>query len=95
MTPELRKALTDWLEWVEDGALPHGDFSRAFGLCTNVDSVAGYAARKELGGMLLCEFGDSCTPFGEDDYSFRRRQATQHECPKRLAWVRKVLAAEL
>jgi hypothetical protein len=33
---------------------------------------------------------DEATPFG-DDYAIRNISETQHECPKRLAWVRKQL----
>lgn len=91
MSPELRKALTDWLEWAESGG-PEGDpFSRAFGLCTNIDAVAGDNVLCEMREMLWDDLGDDDTPFGADDYFRRGKNSTQHECPRRLAWVRKVL----
>lgn len=29
-------------------------------------------------------------PFGEEDYIKRREAGTQHKCPNRIAWVRKI-----
>ena len=78
--------LKEWLAWAEDGGPDHEAFKRWNGLC---------CASNEWGGSR--EFGNhfrekvlkgNGRPFGRDDYEDRFIRETQHECPKRLAWVR-------
>ncbi len=84
MSPELKAALKDWLDWVERGAPERGPYRRKFGLCTNLHMY------EELIQVFHEQGLDEATPFG-DDYAIRNISETQHECPKRLAWVRKQL----
>lgn len=84
MTDTEREALDflkRWLAWAEAGAVTD-EFFKDDGLCLNAPS-----------GLVLWfsdEFGE-LYPFG-DDYFDRRAALTQHECPKRLAWVRAKIA---
>lgn len=96
MSPELSKALADWLTWAETGAPDGKPFDRSFGLCSEIKQHAGSAACLEMKEMLCKEFDDPEAPFGGlPEYWDRADNNTQHENPARLAWVRKVLAAEL
>lgn len=92
MSPDLIAFLKAWHDWATSGAPDREPFSRGFGLCSNLanmfrDEHARWVrARRELFAM----FGEEDTPFG-CDYGTRARARTQHECPKRLAWVRERL----
>ena len=88
MSPELKSALKDWLDWVERGA-PEGEpYSRRYGLCSNLDRFDDVS--DELSEVFRLQDLDDTIPFG-CDYDIRSLSRTQHECPKRLAWVRKQL----
>lgn len=85
-------ALAAWLEAATDR--DHKAHSEAgLGLCHWVKYHAGvgHAGRLELERRFVRDSLDDCYPFGEADY-YRLPITT---CPKRLAWVRKELAASL
>lgn len=83
--------LKDWLAWVERGA-PEGEpYSRADGLCANAFHWSG--DHRALYRDLRATFKADVHPFGQPDYLARMLADTQHECPKRLAWVREQIAA--
>lgn len=95
ISKELRAFLQDWLDWAERGAPDGEPYTRGSGLCVNLarytehwTDSAYLAADRELAAA----WGGSRTPFGSADYWARSLSQTQHECPKRLAWVRKTLA---
>ena len=88
MTPGLHKYLSDWLHWRDNGAPDGEPFCRMRGLCTQVP----VECMNELEQLLERDFGKTFYPFGHDEYWERYKARTQHECPKRLAWVRKALA---
>lgn len=85
MSPDLIAFLKAWYDWATNGAPDNAPFSRDVGLCSNAS----------LWGLLHEEtmriFGQREFPFGQGDYHQRWRDRTQHECPKRLAWVRERL----
>lgn len=84
MSPDLIAFLKAWYDWATNGA-PDGDpFSRDAGLCPN----AGTGLRGELKDLRQMHFTNWVYPFGRADYDMRTTRGTQHECPKRLAWVR-------
>lgn len=94
ISEDLRAALQSWLDWAEGGA-PNGEpFFRDVGLCTNMwewDVEVG----PELREVLEEEFVDDFEyPFGQHDYIERQDDSTLHQCPKRLAWVRKILGED-
>lgn len=89
---ELRAALANWLEWAENGAPNGAPFYRGYGLCTN---MCGRDVGPELHWVLTEEFGDDFEyPFGRFEYIERQKDDTMHECPVRLAWVRKILGED-
>lgn len=91
ISPELRAFLQDWLDWVERGA-PEGEpYGRSYGLCLNARYEWGYALSSELERLFAAQGLNAATPFGSG-YFARAVGKTQHECPKRLEWVRKTLA---
>lgn len=97
MSPDLIAFLKAWHEWATNGALDGKPFDRSCGLCTNALDFGEHeddGAYFDLKAILYAEFGDDAadTPFGSVDYSSRAISNTQHECPKRLAWVRAKLA---
>lgn len=89
-----RDFLVDWLAWAEaggEGLSPAGHaYRKDWGLCTNArrfwDDVM-----DPMEDWLVADFGDSASPFGMDEYVERQHEGTQHQCPKRLAWVRKTI----
>jgi hypothetical protein len=100
MSPELSRFLADWHNWATTGA-PEGDvyeggFSRHFGLCHH-SWKRSPSVGDELEGILIEEFGDNCdAPFdGPLEYWQESNNGMMHVNPKRLAWVRKMLASEL
>lgn len=90
MSDDLIAFLKAWHDWATNGAPEGGPFDRRNGLCPNARSKAVY---DELVDIRKAEFADDdwVYPFGEGDYDERYDNATQHECPKRLAWVREKL----
>ena len=110
MSPELCAALTSWLTWVENGAPEGQPFGRSDGLCHSVWRFGresgrsnGTYLKRELGAIFSEIYPESCItedcssvyPFGYTDYHLREKDDTQHECPKRLAWVRAALIMSL
>lgn len=93
MTPELRKVLTDWLEWAEADAPECADFDPTFGLCTNILESRTFEVYCEFKDMLALDFGENSYPFdnGEEEYCMVADDGEHHRNPKRLAWVRRVL----
>jgi len=94
LSPALRDALTQWLEWAEAGGPEHPVFRRDRGLCGSIRRVGREWVRKELGWLLSLDYGQTHYPFGKANYLTRRHFETQHQDPARLAWVRKVLGRE-
>ena len=98
MSDDLIAFLKAWHEWATNGAPDEDPFERCDGLC---DSVWNFYDRgdlrcAEVRAELLAMFGGAmfgrpAYPFGEPDYHERYNNDNQHECPKRLAWVRERL----
>lgn len=93
MSPDLIAFLKAWYDWATSGA-PEGEpFRRMHGLCVNtarfpVSDGDSFRLFREVSDAV----GDDAWPFGgEDEYDTRELNKTQHECPKRLAWVRERL----
>lgn len=88
------KLLRDWLAWVEAGApTNHKLFDRASGLCAALgnQTAARVACYVNLRSRFVRDGLDTAYPFGEKAFFQHFNGKTQHECPKRLAWVRKEL----
>lgn len=95
MSPDLIAFLKAWHDWATKGAPEGKPFWRDYGLCDNARANS-YAAFDEMNalfsrgreeGLFECHV----YPFGEHDFENRSATLTQHECPKRLAWVRQKL----
>lgn len=88
MSRDLIAFLKAWYDWATSGAPDGEPFDRDVGLCDNIcernPGASGEEVRKELAAAL----GGKMFPFGFSSYCNREVQLTQHECPKRLAWVR-------
>lgn len=91
MSADLIAFLKAWHEWATSGAPNHKPFLRVWGLCSNCDQFCPEVSR-ELAVLIDKQFPGESYPFGEDDYMMRGNEKCQHECPKRLAWVRAKLA---
>lgn len=89
MSPDLIAFLKAWYHWVQDGAPEGKPFRRRNGLCYNA-YLWFEKNSKPISNELHASLG-SDFPFGDSDYSQRWHALTQHECPKRLAWVRERL----
>ena len=63
--------------------------ARQYGLCKHINYATDPDIYVELHKLLKLDFGSTLFPFGDDDYTARRRNYTQHRNPERLAWVRK------
>lgn len=74
--------LKEWLAWAEAGGHGHAVFDNGMGLCGNAFNYGELQPK-----YFREEFGFGMTPFGKD-YADRACEGTQHECPKRLTWVR-------
>lgn len=93
MTDDLISFLASWLDWAENGAPDGEPHLRKCGLCHNALRHGGFpnaALVDELRHLLEAELGEAHNPFG-GNYLERAYYLTQHECPKRRAWVRKKL----
>ena len=92
------KFLKEWQAWAEAGAPPHAHFSRHYGLCSNLQQWADHTSwaplwLKYILDLLFEKDGlDPDHPFGIESYISRKETASQHLCPKRLAWVRRTIA---
>lgn len=85
MDKQVLAFLKEWLAWAEAGGLKKSSFTRGDGLCVNAHNWGS----GDLGDYFeYVIFADESYPFGFDDYRDREESHTQHECPKRLAWVR-------
>jgi len=87
MSLELRTALADWLAWVERGAPESEPYMRCLGLCSNMMCTHDKNLYREI-----IDFFKKTYPFCRQNYWKRGADKTQHKCPARLAWVRKMLA---
>ncbi len=86
MSPDLIAFLKAWHDWATNGA-PEGEpFDRWDGLCMSARWFGGAPLHHEIAKLFSCSF-----PFGVDEFWRRQKADTQHECPKRLAWVRERL----
>lgn len=86
--------LQEWLDWVDAGAQDSKPFLRGWGLCSNTRSEL---QRCSLRSALAEDFGDinASLPFSDaNEYAHRADERTQHECPKRLAWVKAKLGID-
>lgn len=80
------------------------NISPRVGLCTNLSRYVSENRHspdvlESLFEFILRDFGPTVDkhgkrpnmyPFGEEDYIKRREADTQHKCPNRIAWVRKI-----
>ena len=89
ISDELRAALQWWLDQAES-AEPHEGIT-INGLCP-VFLYHKEDVSDELKAVLREQFGYGRFPFGMSDYHARHCNGTQHLCPKRLAWVRAMIA---
>lgn len=88
MSPDLIAFLKAWHEWATNGAPDGEPFTRQYGLCANANRFG----RGRLGDEMERAVDDRPYPFGgHREYDARFFARTQHECPKRLAWVRERL----
>lgn len=90
MSPDLIAFLKAWYDWATNGAPDGKPFSRGGGLCANAFHFVPVGQPVFLGEMEKL-FGGGRFPFGAVNYDDRNLARTQHECPKRLAWVRERL----
>lgn len=86
----LRDFLADWLAWAEAGGeefspAGHG-YRKYWGLCSNAEEFW-----EGVEDQLDDRLDDEPYPFGFEEYEAGRWSQTQHQCPKRLAWVRKTI----
>lgn len=93
MSPDLIAFLKAWHDWATNGAPDMMPFVRSDGLCYNVWQF--YGARDvrsaEVRADIFRMLGGETYPFGRLEYYRRDDENSQHECPKRLAWVREKL----
>lgn len=96
MSPELKKFLTNWLEWVDQGAPEGKPFNREDGLCASSAPNPGHMALYfELKNLLFADFKDSDPgyPFGGAiRYWEDHDENTQHLNELRVEWVRRKLS---
>ena len=85
ISDELRAALQWWLDQAESAEPAEG--ITYWGLCSSLPPLG-----KELQNVLRAHFGPLDYPFGQSDYHARQVCNTMHLCPKRLAWVRAMIA---
>lgn len=90
MSADLIAFLKAWHDWATNGAPDDSPFLRGTGLCHNAKR---WDARRssDVHGELIRIFGHEQYPFGRAAYNVSVNAGTQHECPKRLAWVRERL----
>lgn len=91
MSPDLIAFLKAWHDWATNGAPEGKPFWRWAGLCTN-SHLFGGDADAALQTLMRETLGPQADmPFGDGEFARRALTSTQHECPKRLAWVRERL----
>lgn len=90
MSADLIAFLKAWYDWATSGAPDGEPFTREDGLCDNVWNwkIGTSMPQRRIHSALTEMFGGRWFPFGEENFDARHEDATQHECPKRLAWVR-------
>lgn len=94
MSPDLIAFLKAWHDWATNGAPDGKPFWRYTGLCGNALCHGVYGHKGDALFNELNEYfcDDDGYPFGgEEEYTDRFHDKTQHLCPKRLAWVRERL----
>ncbi len=92
MSPDLIAFLKAWHDWANNGAPQWEPFDRTSGLCENSFEASGdLEIIRGIRGELQRMFDWKTHPFGQENYINRIYSATQHECPKRIAWVRERL----
>lgn len=99
MSELLRQFLSVYIEWVDGGAPDHEPFSRAEGLCDNLDyfeaayAVGSFVPYDELGRMFQADGLSRVFPFGVAEFTEHGESRTQHLHQPRIDWVRAKLAA--
>lgn len=92
MSPRMRKFLTEWLEWVKEGApTDHPHFKRASGLCYNLGHYYNnrFDLDEELEALLP---SPTMYPFGGHAvYQHEWFHRTAYQNQQRLDWVREIL----
>lgn len=99
MSKELRAFLEDWLNWASSYAVDGNPsrYSASMGLCAAASRYSDGKLEdtgklyRELLRLFLADGLSTGYPFGYDAYYIREVYSSQHECPTRLAWVRKHL----
>lgn len=89
--------LRGWLKWAENGAIT-SEYIADEGLCCSSYKYAAnadiykYGVDKVMEKLFIEQ--DKCIayPFGMADYWHRAKEFTQHQCPKRLQWVKGTIA---
>lgn len=95
MSDELKKFLTEWLEWAENDGT-EGKFDPQFGLCYNYCQFCGgynSNAYAELAKMFKVDGLDDAYPFDKDGDAYEQDAIFSeiHKNPERRAWVRSKL----
>ena len=93
MSDDLIAFLKAWYDWAANGAPDDEPFCRDEGLCGGALRFGrgDFKASSKLYHELRVLLDYETHPFGSQDYLARIYNRTQHECPKRLAWVREKL----
>lgn len=96
ISPELRAALQEYLDWVNAGAPQAEPFDRGTGLCYNFghntdqnDIV--YDLVEELGDLFSSMGMAEDYPFGAAGYSEAQFTKTQHLYAPRINWIKEIL----
>lgn len=97
ITPHLKQFLTEWLAWVDNGAVEQDPFERGVGLCGSLDRWVRrvFPDNNDLQQEVYDElqellFGDY--PFGGKElYSREAMHNEMHTNELRLAWVRRMI----
>lgn len=99
MTEELKRFLTEWLEWVDAGALGDGtSFDRSLGLCDSLEfwmisRSLPYETKVELRQSFSVMLEGEIYPFGSPtDYVNEGREDTMHLNSSRVRWARETLS---
>ncbi|WP_144156513.1 hypothetical protein [Paraburkholderia sp. BCC1885] len=96
MSDHLKAFLSEYLEWVDCGALNEEPFDRYVGLCTNFvfwDGYPGVEALKELKKAFADDGLDKAYPFGGCHmYDNEQDGGVLHLNIARIAWVRSKVA---
>lgn len=95
MSPEMKRFLTEWLEWAEGESPEDTDHFRTIsGLCFCARCYGGPVLEEELDGLFEAQSMCAAYPFGKEAYRCALDEDAIHKDPNRLAWVRKQLGRE-